>query len=136
MLPIASPGYGMFTVGGQWEEQKQRRVLGSNLEDINVCKCTVPLRHGGILNSRRAASPLVWLMEGKERLSIANTLIHGLLKKPSPTSSLAEDENDEPRPKRFAFHIKQLIPMKLGTCLKWLGIGIIEVGAGMMSAWP
>ncbi|GFU32395.1 hypothetical protein TNCV_3611641 [Trichonephila clavipes] len=25
MLPIASPGYGMFTVGGQWEEQKQRK---------------------------------------------------------------------------------------------------------------
>ncbi|GFS55133.1 DDE_Tnp_1_7 domain-containing protein [Trichonephila inaurata madagascariensis] len=34
------------------------------------------------------------------RLSIANTLIHGLLKKPSPTPSLAEDENDEPPPKR------------------------------------
>ncbi|GFY66538.1 DDE_Tnp_1_7 domain-containing protein [Trichonephila inaurata madagascariensis] len=30
------------------------------------------------------------------RLSIANTLIHGLLKKPSPSPSLAEDENDEP----------------------------------------
>ncbi|GFY27201.1 uncharacterized protein TNCV_2068221 [Trichonephila clavipes] len=27
----------------------------------------VPLRHGGTLNSRRAASPLVWLVEGKER---------------------------------------------------------------------
>ncbi|GFY46644.1 hypothetical protein TNIN_42291 [Trichonephila inaurata madagascariensis] len=34
------------------------------------------------------------------RLSIANTLKHGLLKKPSPTPSLAEDENDEPPPKR------------------------------------
>ncbi|GFY72406.1 hypothetical protein TNIN_327631 [Trichonephila inaurata madagascariensis] len=34
------------------------------------------------------------------RLSIANTLIHGLLKKPSPTPSLAEDENYEPPPKR------------------------------------
>ncbi|GFY66989.1 hypothetical protein TNIN_302151 [Trichonephila inaurata madagascariensis] len=33
------------------------------------------------------------------RLSIANTLIHGLLKKPSPTPSLAEDEKDEPPPK-------------------------------------
>ncbi|GFY37009.1 hypothetical protein TNIN_149821 [Trichonephila inaurata madagascariensis] len=32
-------------------------------------------------------------------LGIANTLIHGLLKKPSPTSSLAEYENDEPSPK-------------------------------------
>ncbi|GFY11069.1 uncharacterized protein TNCV_4470551 [Trichonephila clavipes] len=34
------------------------------------------------------------------RLSVANTLIYGLLKKPYPTPSLAEDENDEPLPKR------------------------------------
>ncbi|GFW45603.1 hypothetical protein TNCV_3245411 [Trichonephila clavipes] len=67
------------------------------------------------------------------RISVANALIHSLLKKPSPTPSLAEDENDEPPPKQLAFHIKQLIPMKLGSCLKWWGIGIIEVGAGMRS---
>ncbi|GFW46048.1 uncharacterized protein TNCV_3276651 [Trichonephila clavipes] len=36
-------------------------------EDMDVCKCIVPLRHGGDLNSRRAASPLVWLVEGVER---------------------------------------------------------------------
>ncbi|GFW40320.1 uncharacterized protein TNCV_1018781 [Trichonephila clavipes] len=34
-------------------------------EDMDVCKCIVPSRHGGSLNSRRAASPLVRLMEGK-----------------------------------------------------------------------
>ncbi|GFX45386.1 DDE_Tnp_1_7 domain-containing protein [Trichonephila clavipes] len=34
------------------------------------------------------------------RLSIGNTLIHGLLKKPYTTPSLADDENDEPPPKR------------------------------------
>ncbi|GFS42986.1 DDE_Tnp_1_7 domain-containing protein [Trichonephila inaurata madagascariensis] len=34
------------------------------------------------------------------RLSIANTLKHGLLKKPSTTPSQAEVENDEPPPKR------------------------------------
>ncbi|GFY73806.1 uncharacterized protein TNIN_202741 [Trichonephila inaurata madagascariensis] len=33
-------------------------------------------------------------------LSIANTFIYGLLKKPSSISSPAEDENDEPNPKR------------------------------------
>ncbi|GFX68968.1 hypothetical protein TNCV_683271 [Trichonephila clavipes] len=33
-------------------------------------------------------------------LSIVNTLIHGLLNKPSPTPSRDEDENDEPPPKR------------------------------------
>ncbi|GFU88754.1 hypothetical protein TNCV_4444311 [Trichonephila clavipes] len=34
--------------------------LGSNPgEDMDVCKCTVPSRHGGTLNSRRAASPLI-----------------------------------------------------------------------------
>ncbi|GFT33948.1 uncharacterized protein TNCV_4384171 [Trichonephila clavipes] len=36
-------------------------------EDLGVCKCIVPLRHGGILNSRRDASPLVRLVEGEER---------------------------------------------------------------------
>ncbi|GFV46531.1 uncharacterized protein TNCV_3234181 [Trichonephila clavipes] len=42
--------------------------LGSNPgEDMDVCKCIVPLWHGGTLNSRRAASPLVWLVEGEER---------------------------------------------------------------------
>ncbi|GFX76427.1 hypothetical protein TNCV_5090661 [Trichonephila clavipes] len=36
--------------------------LGSNLgEDMDVCKCKVPLRQGGTLNNRRASSPLVWL---------------------------------------------------------------------------
>ncbi|GFV34550.1 uncharacterized protein TNCV_1448561 [Trichonephila clavipes] len=30
---------------------------------MDVCKCIVPLRHGGTLNSRRAAS----LVEGEER---------------------------------------------------------------------
>ncbi|GFV77207.1 uncharacterized protein TNCV_444371 [Trichonephila clavipes] len=35
--------------------------------DMDVCKCIVPLRHGGTLNSRRAAGLLVWLVEGEER---------------------------------------------------------------------
>ncbi|GFY10129.1 cullin-4A [Trichonephila clavipes] len=30
---------------------------------MDVCKCIVPLRHGGTLNSRRPASPLVRLEE-------------------------------------------------------------------------
>ncbi|PRD36080.1 UNVERIFIED_CONTAM: hypothetical protein NCL1_09708 [Trichonephila clavipes] len=34
---------------------------------MGVCKCIVPSRHGGTLNSRRAASPLAWLVEGEER---------------------------------------------------------------------
>ncbi|GFW68000.1 uncharacterized protein TNCV_1617611 [Trichonephila clavipes] len=34
---------------------------------MDVCKCIVPLQHGGTLNSRRAARPLVWLLEGGER---------------------------------------------------------------------
>ncbi|GFX81494.1 uncharacterized protein TNCV_4509011 [Trichonephila clavipes] len=42
--------------------------LGSNPgEDMDVCKCIVASRHGCTLNSRRAASPLVRLVEGKER---------------------------------------------------------------------
>ncbi|GFU18236.1 hypothetical protein TNCV_1389021 [Trichonephila clavipes] len=34
---------------------------------MDVCKCIVPLRQGGTLNSRRAVSPLVRLVEGEER---------------------------------------------------------------------
>ncbi|GFX06371.1 uncharacterized protein TNCV_2938991 [Trichonephila clavipes] len=42
--------------------------LGSNPgEDMDVCKCIVPSRHGVSLNSLRAAGPLVRLVEGKER---------------------------------------------------------------------
>ncbi|GFU65459.1 uncharacterized protein TNCV_633821 [Trichonephila clavipes] len=42
--------------------------LGSNPgEDMDVCKCIVPSRHGGNLNSRQATSLLVRLVEGKER---------------------------------------------------------------------
>ncbi|GFW41871.1 uncharacterized protein TNCV_5801 [Trichonephila clavipes] len=35
---------------------------------MDVCKCIEPSRQGGILNSRRATSPLVRLLEGEERL--------------------------------------------------------------------
>ncbi|GFY30123.1 uncharacterized protein TNCV_4074361 [Trichonephila clavipes] len=34
---------------------------------MDVCKPIVPLWHGGTLNSRQAARPLVWLVEGEER---------------------------------------------------------------------
>ncbi|GFW24039.1 NACHT and WD repeat domain-containing protein 2 [Trichonephila clavipes] len=34
---------------------------------MDVCKCIVPLRHGGTLNSRRAASHLMRLVEGEGR---------------------------------------------------------------------
>ncbi|GFU05419.1 hypothetical protein TNCV_3290721 [Trichonephila clavipes] len=42
--------------------------LGSNSgEDMDVCKCIVPSRHGGAINSSQAANPLAKLVEGKER---------------------------------------------------------------------
>ncbi|GFV08203.1 uncharacterized protein TNCV_326381 [Trichonephila clavipes] len=42
--------------------------LGSNPgEDMDICKCIVPSRHGSTLNSHRAASSLVTLMEGEEK---------------------------------------------------------------------
>ncbi|GFX06913.1 uncharacterized protein TNCV_1202281 [Trichonephila clavipes] len=42
--------------------------LGSNPgEDMDVCKCIVPSQYGGTLNSRRATSPPVRLVEGEER---------------------------------------------------------------------
>ncbi|GFX78575.1 uncharacterized protein TNCV_30151 [Trichonephila clavipes] len=50
------------------EEEYSELGLGSNPgESIKVCKCIVPSRHGGTLNSRRAASPLMKLVEGEER---------------------------------------------------------------------
>ncbi|GFW66658.1 hypothetical protein TNCV_1370911 [Trichonephila clavipes] len=35
---------------------------------MDVCKCIVPSRHGGTLNSCRGSSPLVRLVEEEERL--------------------------------------------------------------------
>ncbi|GFX19112.1 uncharacterized protein TNCV_3012561 [Trichonephila clavipes] len=35
-------------------------------EDMDICKCIVPLRHGDTVNSSRVASPLVRLVEGEE----------------------------------------------------------------------
>ncbi|GFX11229.1 uncharacterized protein TNCV_1893701 [Trichonephila clavipes] len=44
--------------------------LGSNPgEYMDVCKCIVPLRHGCTLNSRRAANPLVRLVEERWEVS-------------------------------------------------------------------
>ncbi|GFU68395.1 uncharacterized protein TNCV_3077831 [Trichonephila clavipes] len=42
--------------------------MGSNLgEGMDISKCIVPSRHGGTLNSRRAARSLVSLVEREER---------------------------------------------------------------------
>ncbi|GFV22916.1 uncharacterized protein TNCV_2623691 [Trichonephila clavipes] len=50
--------------------------LGSNLgEDMDVCKCIVPSRHGVTLNSHRAAIPLVRLVEGKKRLEAIDPIL-------------------------------------------------------------
>ncbi|GFW92981.1 hypothetical protein TNCV_4209171 [Trichonephila clavipes] len=47
--------------------------LGSNPgENMVVCKCIVSLRHGGAINSHRAASPLARLVEGEERWEVAD----------------------------------------------------------------
>ncbi|GFX98782.1 hypothetical protein TNCV_1503581 [Trichonephila clavipes] len=47
--------------------------MGSNPgEDMDVCKCIVPLRHGDTLNSRRASSPHVRLVGREERHHIAH----------------------------------------------------------------
>ncbi|GFW65127.1 hypothetical protein TNCV_393931 [Trichonephila clavipes] len=42
--------------------------MGSNPgEDMDVCKCIMPSRHGSTLSRRKAASPLVRLVAGDER---------------------------------------------------------------------
>ncbi|GFW14448.1 uncharacterized protein TNCV_298681 [Trichonephila clavipes] len=52
----------------QWLAKLTAVPLGLNSnpgEDMDVCKCIVPSWHGGTLNSLRAASPLVRLVEGE-----------------------------------------------------------------------
>ncbi|GFW85168.1 uncharacterized protein TNCV_3249081 [Trichonephila clavipes] len=47
-----------------------QRVYPSEIRANENCvteEVAVPLWHGGTLNSRRATSPLVWLVEGEER---------------------------------------------------------------------
>ncbi|GFX43261.1 hypothetical protein TNCV_2389691 [Trichonephila clavipes] len=43
-------------------------------EDMGVCKCIVPSWHGDTINSRRAASPLMRLMEGEEKWEVPDHL--------------------------------------------------------------
>ncbi|GFW15440.1 uncharacterized protein TNCV_4655801 [Trichonephila clavipes] len=50
-----------------WRCSRRLGLGSSSGEDMDVCKCIVPLRHGVTLNSRRAASPLVWLVEEEKR---------------------------------------------------------------------
>ncbi|GFV25412.1 uncharacterized protein TNCV_1146821 [Trichonephila clavipes] len=47
--------------------QREDGLDSNPREDMDVCKCIVPSRHGGTLNSRRAANPLVRLVAGEER---------------------------------------------------------------------
>ncbi|GFV35597.1 hypothetical protein TNCV_3473681 [Trichonephila clavipes] len=42
---------------------------------MDGCKYIVPSRQGGILNSRRAASPLVLLVEGEDRWEVPNPVL-------------------------------------------------------------
>ncbi|GFV51817.1 uncharacterized protein TNCV_1321731 [Trichonephila clavipes] len=54
----------------RWIDGLEKNLIGPGSnpgEDMNVCKCIVILRHGGTLNSGRAASSLLWLVEGEER---------------------------------------------------------------------
>ncbi|GFS73299.1 hypothetical protein TNCV_4711811 [Trichonephila clavipes] len=68
-----------FPIHIQWEKDREATHpvlvgLCSNIgEDVNVCKCMVPLRHGSTLQSRSAASPLVRLVEGEERWEALTT---------------------------------------------------------------
>ncbi|GFW83824.1 otoferlin [Trichonephila clavipes] len=59
--------------GGNFQSTAKRKhavtVQGSSPgKDMDVCKCLVPLQHGGTLNNRRAASSLVRLVKGEERV--------------------------------------------------------------------
>ncbi|GFU79875.1 hypothetical protein TNCV_577551 [Trichonephila clavipes] len=48
--------------------RKANKGLGLNAaEDLDVCNCKEPSRKGGILNNRKASSPLERLVDGEER---------------------------------------------------------------------
>ncbi|GFW97433.1 hypothetical protein TNCV_4991101 [Trichonephila clavipes] len=70
--------------------------LGSNPgKGMDVCKCILPLRHGGTQNRCRATSPLVRLEEGEERVMRFQNVIdssssHPLIK--TQTESLPEPD--------------------------------------------
>ncbi|GFV92732.1 hypothetical protein TNCV_1375821 [Trichonephila clavipes] len=65
MDSVAHPVQGLSTLTGV------PLGRGSNPgEGMDVCKCIVLSRQGGTLNSRRAASPFVRLVEGEERLQV------------------------------------------------------------------
>ncbi|GFT70964.1 uncharacterized protein TNCV_694941 [Trichonephila clavipes] len=69
-----TPNVRTFKLGRFNVHQPLHKGLGSNPgEDMDVCKCIVSLRHGGPLNSRRAASLLVRLVEEKERWEALTT---------------------------------------------------------------
>ncbi|GFY14828.1 hypothetical protein TNCV_648711 [Trichonephila clavipes] len=74
---------------------------------MDVCKCVVPLRQGGTLNSRRAASLLVWLVKGEERVSRKKKLslqeVLDLLQNLASESSdaLTYDSSDEDIPANY-----------------------------------
>ncbi|GFS61207.1 hypothetical protein TNCV_3104681 [Trichonephila clavipes] len=57
-------GYGRTT-----EKRLAGHILptGRRVLDMDVCKCRVLSWHGGTLNSRRAASPLMRLVAGDQR---------------------------------------------------------------------
>ncbi|GFU80329.1 hypothetical protein TNCV_3521041 [Trichonephila clavipes] len=61
-------------IGEKWQKRIPHSGLGLNPgEGMDVCKRIVPLRHGSTLNSRRASSPLVRLVEGEEKWETLTT---------------------------------------------------------------
>ncbi|GFY26385.1 hypothetical protein TNCV_25821 [Trichonephila clavipes] len=86
-LAPPSPNYHTTPTGGRFSSRQWLGTLtavplglDSNPgEDMDVCKCLVPSRHEGTSNSRRAASPLVRLVEEEERYGQPCDVDHGQL---------------------------------------------------------
>ncbi|GFV31538.1 hypothetical protein TNCV_1182671 [Trichonephila clavipes] len=57
---------GGMVLSDQWDTHNMKGLSSNPGEGMGVCKCIVPLQQGGTLNSRRASSPLVRLIEGEE----------------------------------------------------------------------
>ncbi|GFW53279.1 CCHC-type domain-containing protein [Trichonephila clavipes] len=83
-----------ISIDGTWQRRGYSSLngcgLGSNPgEDMDAYKCIVPSRHGVTLNTRRAESPLVRLVEGEEReYNLTPSVVRNLRKQYQDTGSI------------------------------------------------
>ncbi|GFT22319.1 hypothetical protein TNCV_3273151 [Trichonephila clavipes] len=77
---------GQLGIMKEFAQNDDVHLIGLGLnpgEDVDACKCILPLRHGGTLNSNRAASSLTWLVEDEDRCFVKAEMKKKVTYKPS-----------------------------------------------------